>query len=137
MINYFYPKIGIKLIFTTVSFLLLLPLYLSPNANFYRTVFIGHIGITIDLVFNDSPNRCIFFSVWETINTITSVLVCSFSFGCMVDNFLQLCSPYLQVINIVLIGILLSCLSKNFADFCFKTYQIKLAKDKLISMQER
>lgn len=56
-----YAYKGIKIIFSLVSVMLMVPLLVNTEQTYYRTLFIFLIGKVVDLFFKDESGNVLFF----------------------------------------------------------------------------
>ena len=126
--SYDLKKEGIKLIFSIVAGILMIPLANQVDINFYRTVFIFQMGIMLDLLFDSRKKIRLFFIIWDSINAIISLFACAISFSCMIPVFLETIVKInvAQIVDIFLMVCVWSCLIRTLIEFSIMTVRSKL-----------
>ena len=99
---------NVKIIFSLISLLLMIPPLINGDGNYYRTVFIFLINRVIDLFFKRKIDDGLFFAIWAEVNQWIGVGVCALAFCSMVPDFAQICLPYAKKINL---GLFISAVS--------------------------
>ncbi len=126
--NYDLKKEGIKLIFSIIAGILMIPLVNQVDINFYRTVFIFQMGIMLDLLFDSRKKIRLFFIIWDAVNTIISLFACAIAFSCMIPAFLDTMAKInvAQIVDIFLMVCVWSCLIRTLIEFSIMTIRSKL-----------
>lgn len=133
-----YKYRGIKIIFTIISVMLMVPLIKDGGQSFYKTLFIFMIGKVIDLLFNDESKDFIFFAVWDIINQYLGILTCAFSFSALMPDFISLLSDKASLaINYSLTVSVVSFLFKDIAIQVYLTIKVKLVKRDILECLDK
>lgn len=119
-----YAYIGIKIVFTIISVLLMFPLMIHGGINYYRTLFIFLIGKIIDLAFGITRESNYRLRVWDMINQILGTAACAFSFCAMIPDFFALFKKYAIWVNMLLMLFVISCVLKDIFKFILLTIKI-------------
>lgn len=101
---------NLKIIFSLISVLLMVPLVKNGGENYYRTLFIFLINRIIDMCFKKDDSAESFLIVWSFFNQWIGVIACAFSFCAMLPDFAKTFTGIAIPINITLLVVSLSCL---------------------------
>lgn len=124
---------NLKLIFSLISLLLMIPPLISGDANYYRTLFIFLINRVIDMFFKDSGKENTFFIVWALINQWMGVIAAALAFCLIAPDFVEICKPYSVEINSGLFVAAISCVLKEMSVQIVQSVKEKLVKDEIRS----
>lgn len=104
---------NIKIIFSLISVILMIPLLINSNESYYRTLFIFLINSVIDMFFDSKDDEPTYFVVWSLINQWICVVACAIAFCSITPDFAAVCQTYAKQINLFLFASALSCIIKN------------------------
>lgn len=121
----------LKLVFSLISLLLMIPPLINFETSFYRTLFIFLINRVIDMFFRKRNNENTFFVVWSLINQWIGVIACSLAFCSLEPDFLSICDPYSDKINIGLFVAALSCVLKEMLMLILQSIKEQMVKEKI------
>lgn len=126
-----YAYKGIKIIFSLVSVMLMVPLLVNTEQTYYRTLFIFLIGKVVDLFFKDESGNVLFFKIWDIANQIIGAFACAFAFCSMIPDFVLLFKDNLLQVNVVLMICVISCMLKDVAELVVLAIKIKSVKKEI------
>lgn len=122
---------NIKLVFSIISLLLMIPPLISGDTSYYRTLFIFLINRVIDMFYGKKNDENIFFIVWSLFNQWFGVIACSLAFCSLSPDFLDVCAGYSDKINNALFVAALSCVLKEMLAQIVRSVKEQMVKDKI------
>lgn len=122
---------NLKIIFSLISLLLMIPPLINGDESYYKTVFIFLINRVIDLFFKRKSDDGLFFSIWAEINQWIGVVVCAVAFCSMVPDFAQVCQPFAGKINIALFIAAISFVANEGSTLIVSSAKENLIEDKI------
>lgn len=124
---------NLKIIFSLISLLLMIPQLLNGTDNYYRTLYIFLINRVIDMFYEENDNETIFFIIWSLINQWIGVFACAIAFCSIAPDFSAMCSEYSMQINIALFVTAISCILKEMIVLIIISVKVRLIKKKIKS----
>ena len=121
----------LKLIFSLISLLLMIPLLITGDENYYRTLFIFLINRVIDMVYATKHNESIFFVIWGLINQWMSIIVCALAFCSITPAFREILLNTSKWVNLALFACAILCVAKEMLILIIDSIYEKLINDKL------
>lgn len=122
---------NIKIIFSLISLLLMIPPLMKAEESYYRTLFIFLINRVIDMFFKGKSHEKIFFVVWSLLNQWIGVVACAVAFCSISPDFVKIFQSYNKIINIALFVSAISCVLREMVPLIIKSVQEKLIKEKI------
>lgn len=124
----------IKVIFSMISMLLMLPLINNEQAdNYFRTVFIFLINRVIDMVMKNEECSVPFFEIWGMVNQWLGALASALAFCSIDESFRNMIGDYKSLISIFLFVIVLSCVIQ---EICVIFLEVKENKKVVLRIKQ-
>lgn len=98
-------KRNIKLLFTIISMVLMIPLVISSSGDYYRTLYVFLIVKVVDLCFVDFSESYTFFNALDIVNRYISILACAIAFAALVPEFAKMIAIKQNMISYMLFGV--------------------------------
>lgn len=124
-------KNNLKIIFSIISLFLMISPLVKNDTSYYRTLFIFLINRIIDMCFEKNSDETTFFVVWSLINQWIGILACAVAFCSIAEDFLEICKPYSDQINIMLFVSAISCVLNEMIKLIAISVKENLIKRKL------
>ena len=102
-------KRNVKLLFSLISILLLIPPMLAHDIYYYSTLFVFLSGEMVDLLAFSSVAENSYFFLWQTANRWGSILTCAFAFCLLLPMFHELFESSIGMVNGLLLMFPVSC----------------------------
>lgn len=122
---------NLKIIFSLISFFLMIPPLLNNEAGYYRTLFIFLINRVIDMFYKVNTEEHVFFTIWALINQWLGVIACAIAFCSITPDFQKTCEVHASVINIAIFVIAVSCILKDMLGLIVISVREKLIIEKI------
>lgn len=104
----------LKMIFSLISLLLMLPQLMSPTGNgYYRTLFVFLINRVIDMVIKEQDINSLFFRIWSLLNKWFGVFACALAFSLITPDFFAIFAKYKLILNGALFAVSVSCVLRE------------------------
>ncbi len=127
----------IKIIFSVISLLLMIPMLLNGGDSYYRTLFIFLINRVIDMFFEKGNNESAFFAVWSLLNQWVCVGTSAIAFCSLSPDFAGVCISYAVYINIILFISATLCVLKEMLQMIQTSIREKKIIEKIKSEMDR
>ena len=124
---------NIKIIFSIISLLLMIPPLVYSNNSYYRTLFIFLINRVIDMFFKRKNSESIFFKIWSFFNQWIGAFACAVAFCSLDPEFAKICKAFSNQINIALFVTVISCVSKEMGVLIVTSIKEDLIEEKIKS----
>ena len=99
----FLKQYNFKIIFSIVSFLLMIPPLIKDSPDYYTTIFIFLINRIIDSSFDDRQSNYLFLNIWNLLNQWFGIITGAIAFCCIASDFLKICEKYKNGINYIIL----------------------------------
>ena len=121
----------LKIVFSLISLLLMLPPLINLDAGYYRTLFIFLVNRVIDMVLKKSVSQHSFFEAWDFVNQWFGTFACALAFCSIAPDFYRLFENYKLMLNIVLFIAALSCVLKDIISLITISVQEKRVRQRI------
>lgn len=121
----------LKIIFSLISLLLMLPPLINNDNSYYRTLFIFLINRVIDLFFAKENHEKAVFIAWSLLNQWLGAFACVLAFCSLVPEFLIICQSFSSFINIGLFVSAVSCVLLDLVLLIYKSIKESQVLDEI------
>lgn len=122
-----------KIVFSLISLLLMIPPLVNGDDSYYRTLFIFLINRVIEMFFKRRSDEAVLFVVWSLFNQWIGVVACAVAFCSIAPDFTAVIEAYSHQINIVLFVSAISCVLKEMIELVVISVKERLIKEKIKS----